>query len=554
VVPPTLGAPSSVKRPLATTGTQRLHGYSCNPILNRFVLILLGTAGMAGCTPPRDPLGSTCGAEANGGEAGAPGVGGAAGAGEGEPGGEGFDPTQPRPPPSANHDVVVSDEFVADVEISVHDKVKTVLVVRWTQTKAAEEIWLEFSADGEPTQSSRPQAGAVGQHRDVVLGVPGSTDVAINLVSRTGQTATVSSVFQGRTEAVPSRMPVPEVLSFTPELASSERWLFGSVEDSEGGRPGHYYAGTFWLYIMDRQGRIVWYYADPASNATTSFQRRARDGEYIVLEKRCYSCSGYAESVVKMTLDHSYYEEVPVAGLSDSIDVTEDGSILFDADHQLKELDRDGNVRSIWSCRQHFGGRFHCYTNTINYSTEHDTVLMSYPYQGTVVEIDRKSGALVGQYGNAPGSYAFAPPLHEPPTAWHFGFQHFPNIAPEGTLMVSSHMPGCDWRARPVAHQHAFLEFAIDRSSRRLVEQWRYTEGPEWPAAKGMAVRLDSGNTLANYGTGGVIREITKDKRTAWHVKFDVAGGDDFYNKMVGHNELVDDLYALNGEQGVSDR
>ena len=55
-----------------------------------------------------------------------------------------------------------------------------------------------------------------------------------------------------------------------------------------------------------------------------------------------------------------------------------------------------------------------------------------------------------------------------------------------------------------------------------------------------------------------MIREITIDKRTAWHVKFDVPQGDDFYNKMVGHNEFIDDLYALNGggpsEQDVRSR
>ena len=39
---------------------------------------------------------------------------------------------------------------------------------------------------------------------------------------------------------------------------------------------------------------------------------------------------------------------------------------------------------------------------------------------------------------------------------------------------------------------------------------------------KGMAIRLPNGNTLANYGTGGVIREITPDKQTVFHVKFDV--------------------------------
>ena len=65
---------------------------------------------------------------------------------------------------------------------------------------------------------------------------------------------------------------------------------------------------------------------------------------------------------------------------------------------------------------------------------------------------------------------------------------------------------------------------------------------------KGMAQRVPGGgNVLANYGTGGVIREITPDKRTAFHVKFDSTRGNDFFNKMVGHNVLIDDLYALNG-------
>jgi hypothetical protein len=98
-----------------------------------------------------------------------------------------------------------------------------------------------------------------------------------------------------------------------------------------------------------------------------------------------------------------------------------------------------------------------------------------------------------------------------------------------------------------VAYQHAFLELAIDRDSQVLTEVWRYTDGPEWPHAKGMAIRLQNGNTLANYGTGGVIREITPDRQTVFRVKFDAPEGDDFYNKMVGHNELIDDLYALNG-------
>jgi hypothetical protein len=135
-----------------------------------------------------------------------------------------------------------------------------------------------------------------------------------------------------------------------------------------------------------------------------------------------------------------------------------------------------------------------------------------------------------------------------PPSEWGFGFQHFPNITPDGTLILSSHMPGyTDFETTPTPNQHAFLEFTIDRDAERLIEKWRYTDGTEWPRSKGMAIRLANGNTLGNYGTGGVIRELTPDKETVFHVKFDHEGGNDAYNKMVGNTVLLDDLYALNG-------
>lgn len=518
------------------------------PLLRRGgFIILLGVAALS--CQPAPPL-NTC-SETTPASAGASGAAGAdndspdpsgAGAGGAQPSGEPAARTDSPPDlPSA-----VSDDYADAIEVAVHEKVTTVLVVRWTQLAGAERTWLEFAVEGEPPRISRPGDGEPGAHRDVVLGVPADTDVTVQVVSEHDGTAYKSQPVTARTRSLPRGLPRPTVLGYDPKRASPERWLFGSVEDSFGGGPNGYYFGTFWVYIMDRHGRIVWYYADPASNATTSFQRRARDGEYIVLEKRCYACGEYSESVLKMTLDRAYFETVPVPGLSDAIDVTPEGSILYDANDELREMMRDGTVRHIWSCSKHFGPNFFCYTNTINYSPERDSVLMSYPYMGTVVEIDHETGELVGQYGNRRGSWAFAPPAYEPPSSWRFEFQHFPNFTESGHLMVSSHLPGCS-TDRPVSFRHAFLEFELDSERERLIERWRYTDGPEWPRAKGMAMRLANGNTLANYGTGGVIREITHDKRTVWHVKFDIEGGNDFYNKMVGHNELIDDLYALNG-------
>lgn len=438
------------------------------------------------------------------------------------------------------------DAFVSDVSVEVHESIRTILVVSWTQTMAADETFLQFSFDDTNVMSSRPQPGQTGAHRDVVLGAPGETLVTLQIVSSVGGSQFQSGNYQQTTGAIPAALPVPEVMSYDAARASPDRWLFGMVEDSTGGGDVDYYRSTCWLYIMDRQGRMVWYWSDLANNPTFGFQRIAPDGEYVVVEQRPFGAGG-TRGVVKMTLDQEYFEQIDVPNLSDCIDVTDDGSLLYDDNGTLIELSATGSSRTIWSCREHFGQGFNCYSNTVNWTAQTNTVFLSFPEPGTVVEVDRETGELVGQYGNAPGSWAFAPPVSSPPDAWGFGFQHFPNYSPSGTLMLSSHMPGYEETSNPVANQHAFLEFAVDRDTQTLTEVWRYTEGPEWAHAKGMAVRLANGNTLANYGTGGVVREITPDKDTVFYVKFDTPTGSDFYNKMVGNSILIDDLYALNG-------
>src|SRR5690606_2027976 len=204
--------------------------------------------------------------ETAGGASGAFSNGGAGGTGSGEPG-----PTPPPPikTPATPGGSIISDEYVGDVSLELHTRINTVLVATWTQTKAAEATWLEFGIAGEDPMQSRARSGSAGIRSEVVLGVPAQREVTLRVVSKHGDIAYKSSEFKARTKALPKGMPEPRILAYDAGLASSEPWLFGSVEDSEGGGPHGYYSRTFWLYIMDRRGRIVWYWADPASNATT---------------------------------------------------------------------------------------------------------------------------------------------------------------------------------------------------------------------------------------------------------------------------------------------
>jgi len=452
------------------------------------------------------------------------------------------------------------DNYATGVTITVHPSVRTILNVAWNQTTAAENVFLEFTFETGNVMTSRPKPGTVGMHTDVVLGAPGSTPVTVRVVSRQGGVDYKTRDYMGTTGAIPTGMPVPQVSMYNATLASPDRWMFGAVEDSAGGCNSSrcFYNATFWLYIMDRKGRIVWYYSDAASNATSSFQRIARDGGYIWIEKRPFSSTG-TRTVLKRTLDGTYSQSVSVPDLSDCIDVTTDGSLLYDtrqAASELRELTRAGTTRVIWRCRDTFASGS-CYSNTVNWNEAGNTVVLSFPERRTVLEINRTNGMVVGQYGADSGSYTFAAtpappaPIRAPATGWEFGFQHFANITKDGTLMLSTHMPGYRETDMPVAGQHAFEEYTIDRTNRRLTMRWFFqSTGEEWAMYKGMAVKLPNNNVLANFGTGGIIREITQDKQTVFMVKFDAPPGtqqnNDFFNKMVGNNVLIDDLYALN--------
>lgn len=454
------------------------------------------------------------------------------------------------------------DAFVSDVDVSVHDEVNTILVVRWEQTQPSEETWIEYGFDPDEWLQSPARPGEAGAHEEVLLGIPGETEVTFRIVNRDASGEVRSSDHRGTTDSVPSSMPRPTVEHYDPALASSHRWMFGAVEDTTGPSANPtYYGGPHWMYIVDRKGRIVWYYVDLAVNPTSAFPRITPDG-HVLIEKRQFSDASFSPSVLHLTLDHAYEEEIDVPGLDDCTDLTDDGSLLYNTyssarqSPSLMEMAPDGTIREIWSCNawvldQGIQGQNVCYSNTVNWNRTDDTVLMSMPYINTVVEIDRVTGELVGQYGDAAGSW----PLEGPSYDWTLEFNHFANITPEGTLLVSSHEPGHGGETANSGNAtedfgtHMFLEFDVDRDNQRLVERWFYTaENGEWPRYKGMVMRVENGggNVLANFGTGGVILEITPDKEVAFRLVWDADFADERNNKMAGHNILIDDLYALN--------
>jgi len=504
--------------------------------------VVTGTGGSTGGGATAG-MGGTTGVAGRGGTSGTAGTTGAAGRGGSGAGTGGS---------TGSAGAGAGDAYVSGVTVTVSTKVTTILIVTWTQAKAADQVFLEFSFAGSSVMTSRAVAGTTGAHRDVVLGVPGATAVTLRVVSRMGGTDYKTKDYTGTTGAVPSGMPKPTVSMYDATAASSDRWMLGAVENSPNTCTDDscYFHSVWWLYILDRQGRVVWYYADGTSTDVSSFPQIARDGEYLFVEKRNFNLSG-TPSVLKMTLDRETYSaSVTVPDLSDGVDMTTDGTLLYDTEErtrpnsELRQMTRAGTVTTIWKCPT--TGMFNnCYSNVVSWDPATDTVLLSFPESNNIAQIDRKTGALVATYGSGTGSYTFSP------SPWNFVWQHYANISPQGTLLVSSHLPQYTKSSPEGPSQHAFEEFMIDRTNKRLTRVWIFgdaaSDGPEWAASRGEAVRLKNGNTLVNYGTGGVIREVTPAKKTVFYVKFDITSTNDYFNRLVGHNFMIDDLYALNG-------
>jgi hypothetical protein len=338
------------------------------------------------------------------------------------------------------------------------------------------------------------------------------------------------------------------VATYEPSLAGSDRWNLGSVEDTQD--TSTYYESAYWIYILDRQARIVWYYKDPLDSRIL-FPLVSADGTHITYDVNRFDWYGRVSVIHRATLDFEYEEEIEMDNMSWGYAEEPDGKIIYntvdyggggggwDMPLTLYERQPDGTVRQIWESGTWAAGlgiSEECYSNTVNWDPERDTVLLSMPYLNTVLEIDRESGNLRSQWGDAPGSWAFYP------ASAGLEFNHYPTITKDGTFMVSSHIPGGD---QPGAHR--IMEFELDEENQVLKELWTYGEGiDDWSMYSGEAFRMENGNTLINFGTAGSIREVTPDKETAWHVLWDADFPQEDYNKLCGHNVFVDDLYALN--------
>jgi hypothetical protein len=200
--------------------------------------------------------------------------------------------------------------------------------------------------------------------------------------------------------------------------------------------------------------------------------------------------------------------------------VTEDGvEKCAVVGHSLMEIPPGGDSQLVvstfdllpvvpyddWDLNFYPQGQTWLHANALNYDEDHETYMWSFAGFDTFVEVDR-NGNMVRSFGDF-GDYEVT--MQEYARGEDgFNFQHDPHWLPDGNILMFTYDKenGC-----------YAIEFEVDEANKTMTEVWQYGRNDRLIVqALGTARRVENGNTMVNFGSSGVLREVTPGGEIAW--------------------------------------
>ncbi|MBN1336655.1 MAG: aryl-sulfate sulfotransferase, partial [Deltaproteobacteria bacterium] len=438
---------------------------------------------------------------------------------------------------------------IREASARLHDTIRSVVYVSWTQVEEADTTWVEYSFDAGVWLSTPVSEAGMGAHEQIVLGVPYGETVTWRVAVRKAHQVVTSGEETLAVGSLPSSLPLASVsVSEADELEPTGNYLITSVTERN---PLYYTDAHFWLVIVDRQGRVVWALACPRGT-WTFFAKPSHDGAYLLWDESYYwtSFGGSDDGVVnQMKLDGEIVHSWATPNLHHSFDDLDANTIIWnnleDHDDVVYLSEGEAPMEQVWSCldwifEEDLGleanpANEECAANAISWNEDSHTVLLSIWTHEIVLELDPSTGEVLW-YADPNRGLGYQVTPEEARWMW----QHEPVLLSDGNLLLSCGVydgaPGWTYD-----HTAAF-EYTIDHDAQVIELVWSYLSERSWVFAyRGGAERLPDGNTLHFYGDVGGVRELNPAGDVVWELTFTRAGGD----AWVGRSRLVEDLYPL---------
>ena len=420
------------------------------------------------------------------------------------------------------------------ITASLNERIESVVYLDWEQHQTG-TAWVEFSGDGESWLTSPAQTVDAGHQQAMLLGIPYDVEAQYRLVfdDGEGESLTESQLGTIQTGQQPDGVPTLEVLA-----AQEDRWdpdtqyVLGSIDElSDLGT-----SVATWVFVFDRQGRVVWAWGTPKERATIH-PRLSWDGTDLLIDCNSFYAlfdNGAESQIARLKIDGTEVAWYDAPGLHHPFTDAPDGSLLWGAadgwGQTLERLHPDGTQEQLWVCSDFYDtigyDDSYCSSNTVTWDEPSGHVLFSLYSSDSVVELDPTTGESLRWFGHLPDAWSFDP---EDSAFW---WQHGVHYTEAGTLLVSA-------KETENGDETVVREYELDEDSQALVQVWSFGDGEGvYGPEMGEAHRLPNGNTLHNYGSGARVREITPEGVVVWDLTFSSG-------TYLGRTTPIDDLYAF---------
>jgi hypothetical protein len=410
-----------------------------------------------------------------------------------------------------------------ELDVYLHESVNMLIQVDWTTDESA-TTWVEYGLTkdyGMVTPASEPGT----EHLHSLLGMPPLSEVYYRAVAEVdGKERSVRGSIG--TGGVPADLPDFLITVDEPEKQSDDRYILGT---SFGGA-----APCVW--VIDRQGNWLWYKrVEPEKNPIElNFER----GTNNILYNSFLIDHGQDDSnVTRVSIDRSVDEDIDTPYGHHAFTELPDGSIAYlGIDVRDHDVDGDGTDESVvgdvinivppdgsapttfWTTWDWREPAFHdrwdsgfypqggdwTHANSLHYYDETDTYLLSIRNFDVILEIDATSGEVLREFGGEDG-YAFTEGSRV------FNYQHDVSWTADGTLLLIS--------TDEEISETTAVEYAVDDDAQTIDEIWSHGDGEGHNVlVQGTARDLANGNRMINFGSVGLIREVTLDNEIVWEM------------------------------------
>ncbi|MBN1336504.1 MAG: aryl-sulfate sulfotransferase [Deltaproteobacteria bacterium] len=418
-----------------------------------------------------------------------------------------------------------SDDF--EVEATVDPDVPSIVRLTWS-TDQPGRSWVEFASPGEDVQRTPAGPDGLTEHEVVLLGLPFLAEAEWRAVTEVdGRALEASGTVE--TGGMPATFPDVRQTAWEVHETAPERFFAGTFLASSG------------LFVFDREAGYRWFHTfdghqlpefEISHQGTLLFNSFLTDHTVDSGELHEISWDGEIDDERPLVMGHHSFFEMPsgdiayvAADVRDWYDPTLEETISVVGD-QIRILPADGGESwaffSTWDWSEpkrhdrwnsgfygELGGDW-THANSVRYHESTDTFLLSLRNLDTILEIDGTTAEVLRAFGHL--GYGFGP------GSTPFSFQHDPRWTVDGTLLLLT----TDERQR----MSMAVEYEVDDTEQLLREVWRYQDADGVYAQHQGGVRvLSNGNRIVNFGSAGVLQEVTRDGDVVWEIRGGTGAG-----------------------------